>query len=143
MTRHDHYASLPVAPHRQGGHVWAVASALQAARLFLAEEGRYPTTTQLHSGEGLPNYATVARLFGSLRGYLRALDTPRAGPSPYARRVACRRCDTAFQSWDVRQNRLCPQCNESPETDGAWMNNTHVTWSTDLGGMFTLEENGS
>jgi predicted amidophosphoribosyltransferase len=42
---------------------------------------------------------------------------PRKGPhrrapkdSPYAGDAACLRCDREFQSWDRRQNRLCPRC---------------------------------
>jgi predicted amidophosphoribosyltransferase len=42
---------------------------------------------------------------------------PRKGPrrnspkhGPYAGPVACLRCDREFQSWDRRQNRLCPLC---------------------------------
>jgi hypothetical protein len=30
--------------------------------------------------------------------------------SPYAGSTTCLRCDHEFQSWDRRQNRLCPHC---------------------------------
>jgi len=148
MTRHDHYASLPVSPSRQDGHVWTVESAIRAGQLFVAEEEQYPTTTHLHAREGLPNLLTIHKLFGSMRGYLRALDAPGVAPSPYARRVPCLRCERPFVSPDVRMQRCCARkgCREqwqAREGDGLWMNNTHVTWSTDLGGMFALEENGS
>jgi hypothetical protein len=33
-------------------------------------------------------------------------------PNPYAGRTTCLRCDRAFESWDRRQNRLCPRCLE-------------------------------
>jgi hypothetical protein len=32
-----------------------------------------------------------------------------AGPS------TCLRCDEAFESWDCRQNRLCPRCRQAIE----------------------------
>ena len=33
-------------------------------------------------------------------------------PSPYAGPVICLRCDKGFESWDRRQNKLCPRCRE-------------------------------
>jgi hypothetical protein len=33
--------------------------------------------------------------------------------SAYAGPVTCLRCDHEFQSWDRRQNRLCPSCLEA------------------------------
>jgi hypothetical protein len=33
--------------------------------------------------------------------------------SPYAGPTSCLRCDTAFESWDRRQNRICPRCREA------------------------------
>jgi hypothetical protein len=35
--------------------------------------------------------------------------------SPYAGTVTCLRCDQEFWSWDRRQNRLCPHCQEAIE----------------------------
>jgi hypothetical protein len=34
-------------------------------------------------------------------------------PSPYAGPTSCLRCDSAFESWDRRHNRLCPGCRET------------------------------
>jgi hypothetical protein len=34
-------------------------------------------------------------------------------PTPYAGRTVCLRCDDVFESWDRRQNRLCPQCQQA------------------------------
>ncbi len=34
-------------------------------------------------------------------------------PGPYAGPVTCLRCEKTFQSWDRRQNRLCPNCREA------------------------------
>jgi hypothetical protein len=34
-------------------------------------------------------------------------------PTPYAGPTRCLRCDTAFESWDCRQNRICPGCREA------------------------------
>jgi predicted amidophosphoribosyltransferase len=31
-------------------------------------------------------------------------------PTRYAGPTLCLRCDREFQSWDRRQNRLCPHC---------------------------------
>jgi predicted amidophosphoribosyltransferase len=31
-------------------------------------------------------------------------------PSVYAGPTTCLRCEETFQSWDRRQNRLCPRC---------------------------------
>jgi predicted amidophosphoribosyltransferase len=31
-------------------------------------------------------------------------------PTRYAGLTMCLRCDREFQSWDRRQNRLCPHC---------------------------------
>ncbi len=33
--------------------------------------------------------------------------------SPYAGPTTCLRCDERFDSWDVRQNRLCPRCHQA------------------------------
>jgi hypothetical protein len=38
---------------------------------------------------------------------------PPPTPNPYAGPTRCLRCDTAFESWDRRQNRLCPGCREA------------------------------
>lgn len=38
------------------------------------------------------------------------LRKPRATPNAYAGPTACLRCDDTFESWDRRQNRLCPKC---------------------------------
>jgi predicted amidophosphoribosyltransferase len=35
--------------------------------------------------------------------------------SPYAGPTTCLRCDKTFESWDRRQNRLCPNCRETIE----------------------------
>jgi predicted nucleic acid-binding Zn-ribbon protein len=40
------------------------------------------------------------------------LREPPPKPSPYAGRTTCLRCDRAFESWDRRQNRLCPNCRD-------------------------------
>jgi hypothetical protein len=41
----------------------------------------------------------------------------RRGPAPkhnpYAGPTTCLRCDARFQSWDRRQNRVCPNCREA------------------------------
>jgi predicted amidophosphoribosyltransferase len=34
-------------------------------------------------------------------------------PGPYAGPVTCLRCEKTFQSWDRRQNRICPNCREA------------------------------
>jgi hypothetical protein len=34
-------------------------------------------------------------------------------PTAYAGPTLCLRCDDVFQSWDRRQNRLCPRCREA------------------------------
>jgi predicted amidophosphoribosyltransferase len=34
-------------------------------------------------------------------------------PSPYAGPTTCLRCENTFESWDRRQNRLCPNCREA------------------------------
>jgi predicted amidophosphoribosyltransferase len=31
----------------------------------------------------------------------------------YAGPTTCLRCDEVFESWDRRQNRLCPRCREA------------------------------
>jgi hypothetical protein len=36
-------------------------------------------------------------------------------PTSYAGPTTCLRCDEAFQSWDRRQNRLCPSCLQAIE----------------------------
>jgi hypothetical protein len=33
--------------------------------------------------------------------------------SSYAGRITCLRCEAIFESWDRRQNRLCPSCRET------------------------------
>jgi predicted amidophosphoribosyltransferase len=33
--------------------------------------------------------------------------------NPYAGPTTCLRCDAHFESWDRRQNRLCPSCREA------------------------------
>jgi hypothetical protein len=38
-------------------------------------------------------------------------------PGPYAGPTMCLRCDAVFQSWDRRQNRLCPSCREAIEAE--------------------------
>jgi hypothetical protein len=39
----------------------------------------------------------------------------RPTPTSYAGPTTCLRCDAAFESWDRRQNRLCPRCQEAIE----------------------------
>jgi predicted amidophosphoribosyltransferase len=34
-------------------------------------------------------------------------------PSPYTGPTTCLRCENTFESWDRRQNRLCPNCREA------------------------------
>jgi hypothetical protein len=34
-------------------------------------------------------------------------------PTSYAGPTTCLRCDTGFESWDRRQNRLCPSCQDA------------------------------
>jgi hypothetical protein len=41
------------------------------------------------------------------------LREPPPKPSPYAGPTSCLRCDTTFNSWDRRQNRLCPRCRQA------------------------------
>ena len=41
----------------------------------------------------------------------------RSAPGPYAGPSTCLRCDRTFQSWDRRQNRLCPPCREALEQE--------------------------
>jgi predicted amidophosphoribosyltransferase len=41
------------------------------------------------------------------------LREPSPKPSSYAGPTICLRCDRAFESWDRRQNRLCPSCREA------------------------------
>jgi hypothetical protein len=54
------------------------------------------------------------------------LRKPRAAPNAYAGPTACLRCDDTFESWDRRQNRLCPKCRvaiaagPSDETRHRW-----------------------
>jgi hypothetical protein len=36
-------------------------------------------------------------------------------PTPYAGLTSCLRCDTVFESWDRRQNRLCDTCRQAIE----------------------------
>jgi hypothetical protein len=38
-------------------------------------------------------------------------------PGPYGGPTTCLRCDKTFESWDRRQNRLCPGCREAIEAD--------------------------
>jgi hypothetical protein len=38
---------------------------------------------------------------------------PPPKPNPYAGPTRCLRCDTAFESWDRRHNRICPRCQEA------------------------------
>jgi hypothetical protein len=33
----------------------------------------------------------------------------------YAGPITCLRCDDVFESWDRRQNRLCPRCQQAIE----------------------------
>jgi hypothetical protein len=33
-------------------------------------------------------------------------------PSAHAGRTTCLRCERPFESWDRRQNRLCPSCRQ-------------------------------
>jgi len=49
----------------------------------------------------------------------RALDfqKPRAAPHAYAGLTTCLRCDETFESWDRRQNRLCPKCRVAVATE--------------------------
>lgn len=122
LTRHAHYAALPPAHNRRDGHTWTQESALTALRLFLAEEGRYPTTDNLHAYEGLPNCEMVRKLFGSMRGFLQSVEAPPPAPTPYARCVACPRCGTEWPSPDVRQYRTCETCHADPTyNEGCWM----------------------
>src|ERR671919_159665 len=37
----------------------------------------------------------------------------------YAGPTSCLRCDTVFESWDRRQNRLCPSCRQMIETQSS------------------------
>jgi hypothetical protein len=41
----------------------------------------------------------------------RRQNTPK--PTAYAGRTTCLRCDEVFDSWDRRQNRLCPRCQQA------------------------------
>jgi hypothetical protein len=34
-------------------------------------------------------------------------------PTSYAGPTTCLRCEDVFESWDRRQNRLCPRCREA------------------------------
>jgi hypothetical protein len=43
----------------------------------------------------------------------RSSKPPKCGP--YAGPTPCLRCDDVFESWDRRQNRLCPRCLEASE----------------------------
>jgi hypothetical protein len=36
-------------------------------------------------------------------------------PTSYAGPTTCLRCDDVFESWDRRQNRLCPRCQKAIE----------------------------
>jgi hypothetical protein len=38
-------------------------------------------------------------------------------PTAYAGPTTCLRCDHTFQSWDRRQNRLCPRCRDAIEEE--------------------------
>jgi hypothetical protein len=40
---------------------------------------------------------------------------PPPKPTAYAGPTTCLRCDDVFESWDRRQNRLCPHCLEASE----------------------------
>jgi predicted amidophosphoribosyltransferase len=37
----------------------------------------------------------------------------------YAGPTICLRCDNVFESWDRRQNRLCPACRQAVETQSS------------------------
>jgi hypothetical protein len=39
--------------------------------------------------------------------------TPNPTPTAYAGPTTCLRCEKTFESWDRRQNRLCPHCRET------------------------------
>ena len=41
------------------------------------------------------------------------MDEPPAPRVSYAGPTTCLRCDHPFQSWDRRQNRLCPTCRQA------------------------------
>jgi predicted amidophosphoribosyltransferase len=38
---------------------------------------------------------------------------PNPTPTAYAGSTTCLRCEKTFESWDRRQNRLCPNCLEA------------------------------
>jgi len=122
LTRHTHYAALPVAFHGRG-HAWTKATALTALSLYLTEEGRMPRTTECRASNGLPSYETVRQLFGSLPAWLAAVEAPPVpARSPSARRAACLNCGRLFESPDVRRVRICDRCHAlSTYTDGCWM----------------------
>jgi hypothetical protein len=50
---------------------------------------------------------------GPLKGPHRR--APKHGP--YAGATTCLRCDREFHSWDRRQNRLCPRCQQELERE--------------------------
>jgi len=133
LTRHTHYAALPLAFHGRG-HVWTQAAALTALSLYLTEEGRMPRTTECRASNGLPNYETIRHLFGSLPAWLAAVEVPPLPTrAPYARRVDCRRCDHPFESPDVRHHRICDRCHQCPTyTDGCWLTGQAVPSIGDL-----------
>jgi len=121
LTRHAHYAALPPAPTRPGGHCWSRETALVALTLFLAEEGHPPKYSALNAREGLPNFLTVQTLFGSLRAYLASVAEAPAPPT-YAKEVACPRCQRRWCSPDARYERFCRRCREKPPAEeGLWL----------------------
>lgn len=71
-------ANLP-APPPQAAH-WTPARAIAAIVAFHAKHGRHPRGEDFTKAQGLPNRATVTRLFGTVTLALEAAGTPRPDP---------------------------------------------------------------
>ena len=139
LTRLEHYAQLPLVTPMCASRIWTPASALTSLALYVREEGQWPLREHLCVEEGMPSYETVLRLFGSLKAWRMAyldayaLGPPILLPSPYARRIACNRCERMWKSPDVRQFRTCKRCRRLETHDdlctGDWMNGTSVVYA--------------
>ncbi len=105
-----------------GGKRWTPEEAIAAGAQFVEINRRLPTDVDMRGG-GLPNYPTVARLFGSLVQYQHALPKP-PPKSPALAKRACLMCEQPFRP-EHSGLYVCNPCKLSDDwketTD--WMNN--------------------
>ena len=145
-TRHALYAHL-APPHMAHGskglmRPWTPDECLQLLHAYAADTGTLPSIEDCCPAEGLPSYAVILRLFGSIRAYLaHCPDVPRRPQEAHRvlrqrgrDLVPCLRCGMRWHSPDKRRLRICPTCATQPhDEDGAWMghgvvrNMTHTT----------------